>query len=438
MCRLLAQKSTKTTSELSSCGPSLHQKDTAIPYTNYKRRSMSFTLMPQRSEKLVAAGHLSEALVAATEELNLDVRSIAAHLNKGSIHNKLKQYREAQTEISTAFALARESEQQKDSTVIGDCLFKLFTVFYNMEKFMDCVKLLNMAKEYGCTNPELPIREFNFKKKVNKFGFPVDFAAKYGSLDDVPVDKVDLDQLAEIKIEPKETATKKKIATPHTVTTELPKETPEEIELQKRQLEQKMLNKDNLYPNPKNIKLDWFQSADLVTASMFVKNLPKDDKLKIKYNKDSISIQFPTSATSEFQYEIGPLFAYIDPTECSEKVFSTKVEFYLKKADRTIKWKKLERSENENAVGTLPAYPTSSLKKTNWNNLKIDDADIDEPPEDGMKSLYKQANEDSQRAMMKSFVESNGTVLSMDWNDVGSRKVEMAPPDGVEARDYPR
>ena len=34
--------------------------------------------------------------------------------------------------------------------------------------------------------------------------------------------------------------------------------------------------------------------------------------------------------------------------------------------------------------------------------------------------------------MMKSYVESNGTVLSTNWTEVGEKKVECTPPDGME------
>ena len=38
--------------------------------------------------------------------------------------------------------------------------------------------------------------------------------------------------------------------------------------------------------------------------------------------------------------------------------------------------------------------------------------------------------------MMKSFQESNGTVLSTNWNEVGKEKVEMKPPDSMEFRKW--
>jgi hypothetical protein len=52
------------------------------------------------------------------------------------------------------------------------------------------------------------------------------------------------------------------------------------------------------------------------------------------------------------------------------------------------------------------------------------------------KKLYKGATPEQQRAMMKSFTESNGTSLSTNWDEVKSGKVATIPPDGVEAKEW--
>lgn len=47
-----------------------------------------------------------------------------------------------------------------------------------------------------------------------------------------------------------------------------------------------------------------------------------------------------------------------------------------------------------------------------------------------MRALSLQGDDDTRRAMMKSFTESGGTVLSTNWKEVGAKKVEYAAPAG--------
>ena len=38
--------------------------------------------------------------------------------------------------------------------------------------------------------------------------------------------------------------------------------------------------------------------------------------------------------------------------------------------------------------------------------------------------------------MNKSFQESNGTVLSTNWGEIGAKETEMQCPDGMEYKKY--
>ena len=52
------------------------------------------------------------------------------------------------------------------------------------------------------------------------------------------------------------------------------------------------------------------------------------------------------------------------------------------------------------------------------------------------KDIYANADEDTRRAMNKSYQESSGTVLSTNWREIGVKKVEGTPPTGMEMRKY--
>lgn len=52
------------------------------------------------------------------------------------------------------------------------------------------------------------------------------------------------------------------------------------------------------------------------------------------------------------------------------------------------------------------------------------------------QKLYADADDDTRRAMQKSFVESGGTALSTNWKDVGAKQTQVVPPKGMEARKY--
>jgi suppressor of G2 allele of SKP1 len=94
-------------------------------------------------------------------------------------------------------------------------------------------------------------------------------------------------------------------------------------------------------------------------------------------------------------------------------------------------------------TSAAPVYPTSSRSgPKNWDKLVSSEAGGEDDdasqgdPNYFFKQLYKGATPEQQRAMQKSFIESNGTALSTDWNDVKARTVETLPPDGVEAKKW--
>ncbi|XP_071929466.1 protein SGT1 homolog isoform X2 [Coffea arabica] len=132
------------------------------------------------------------------------------------------------------------------------------------------------------------------------------------------------------------------------------------------------------------------------------------------------------------------------------EVLSTKIEICLAKAE-AVHWVSLEYSRDNVALQRInvssgsqrPTYPSSRATK-DWDKLeaqmkkeeKDEKLDGDAALNKFFRDIYKDADEDTRRAMMKSFVESNGTVLSTNWKEVGAKKVEGSPPDGMEMKKW--
>ncbi|KAF9996735.1 hypothetical protein BGZ80_007176, partial [Entomortierella chlamydospora] len=199
-------------------------------------------------------------------------------------------------------------------------------------------------------------------------------------------------------------------------------------------------------PAVHRVRHEWYQNDSFVTVTVFIKNVKKDTvEINITDRALSVSVKMPTG--SDYSLELDPLSHKIIPSESKYEVLSTKIEIQLKKDVFGIKWGALEGDDvNAGSMASVsasaPAYPSSSRKAKNWDALEKEAAK-DEEKADGDKALnqlfaqiYKDADDDARRAMMKSFTESNGTCLSTNWDEVGKGPVETRPPEGMVAKKY--
>ena len=226
------------------------------------------------------------------------------------------------------------------------------------------------------------------------------------------------------------------------------------------------------------IRHEWFQTNDSVIVTLFCKGIPKV-KATVEIKQSSLDVSFPLPNGSEFNLSLDPLFAAVDPSASSYKIMSAKAEFTLKKSRPGQKWASIEGARpisieetstdgdstikraalSKGSTNAGPVYPTSSKSgPKNWDKVVNDlskkpkkdagkgsestseDAGIEDdegdPTTNFFKSLYKDADPDTQKAMMKSYQESNGTALSTNWAEVSKGKVETSPPDGMEAKTW--
>ncbi|KAJ3291665.1 Cochaperone protein [Borealophlyctis nickersoniae] len=200
------------------------------------------------------------------------------------------------------------------------------------------------------------------------------------------------------------------------------------------------------YLPPAKIRHEWFQTDSFVTITVFIKNVdPSSVSLTFTNRAVSVTVKLPSG--SDYMLELDPLAHEIIPGESKYSVLGTKVEIKCKKAVQGVKWGTLEGAEQgpvamvagANAADK-PTYPSSAKKKLDWNALE---KTVEQEKPEGEQALnalfqqiYRDANDDVRRAMMKSYVESNGTCLSTNWEEVGKKKVETSAPDGMVAKKF--
>ncbi|KAH0890452.1 hypothetical protein HID58_052881 [Brassica napus] len=194
---------------------------------------------------------------------------------------------------------------------------------------------------------------------------------------------------------------------------------------------------------------EFYQKPEEVVVTIFAKGIPKQN-VNVEFGDQILSVVIDVAGEEAYHFQ-PRLFGKIIPEKCRYEVLSTKVEIRLAKAE-IVTWASLEYGKGQallpkpnvaSAVSQRPVYPSSKPGK-DWDKLeaevkkqeKDEKLDGDAAMNKFFSDIYQSADEDMRRAMNKSFAESNGTVLSTNWKEVGTKKVESTPPDGMELKKW--
>ncbi|KAG8766706.1 hypothetical protein FRC12_006705 [Ceratobasidium sp. 428] len=201
---------------------------------------------------------------------------------------------------------------------------------------------------------------------------------------------------------------------------------------------------------PTEPRHEFYETDDKLTLSVFVKKA-EADKVSVKFTNDSVDFAY-----DDQELHLSPLRAGIDPERSGYRVGTVKVEIWLAKLMHG-RWGKLL---SEGSAPGLPnpssAAPSDSdmsaaaraANRKNWDSIvskiPIEDKTLKDDPNAGgdaalnsfFQQIYGNADEDTKRAMLKSYTESGGTALSTNWDEVGKGKVDVKPPSGSEYKKW--
>ncbi|KAH8731753.1 hypothetical protein GQ44DRAFT_697984 [Phaeosphaeriaceae sp. PMI808] len=383
----------------------------------------------RKGEAALGASKYDEAIQHYTKAIAVNSTAVKYYINRSTAHQRAQNYAEALVDAEIAVVLAHKRATRE---LIKDAQFRRALALFFLDRYADAEYILGIVKELDPKEKMLPIWEIKVANKLKEL--PEDDEKRKATIKKVP----DV-ELPSTPVAPASKSTESNTADKANAV-EAPKP---------------------VIPTPANkIKHDWYQSAESVTVNILAKGAPKDTTV-VEFEKDTLSVSFPIAGSaSDFNFSADPLYASIDPAQSKFRVTPNKVEITLKKAAAGVKWHNLEgdrqietADENKTTIPShiligksahesAPAYPTSSKSGAkNWDKLAkedLDDKDEVEGDETShfFKKLYKDATAEQQRAMMKSYQESGGTVLSTDWSNVGGKTVVPEPPEGMEAKKY--
>lgn len=379
-----------------------------------------------RGDKALEASNYEEAIRHYTTAISFNRKSAKYHIKRSTAYQRAQRFAEALADIETAVVLAHDRGTRE---LIADAQYRRAIILYLLERYADADFVMTEAKRLNCKEKAIGIWELKIAKKLKEL--PQDDERAKVAVKALP------EPSSEAHGADKQTQT-------DGASSPAPAPAPKIVT-----------------PTPANkIKNEWYQNNENVYLTLLAKGVDKE-KISVNIERRSVSISFPIVASNTFDLTLEPTFAEVLPKESSYRVTPNKVEVTLKKANSGVKWRALEGEDvledyaeheekpsiPEEALchqpsNRPPVYPTSSKTgPKDWDTIGDEDAG-DDDYEGGdeankfFKQLYKGATPEQQRAMMKSYQESGGTVLSTDWSNVGSKTVVPEPPEGMEAKQW--
>lgn len=392
------------------------------------------TVSAEPGDKALDARDYPTAIAEFTKKIRQNPMGFKFYIKRSTAYQRSSppDYDAALRDAEIAVKIALERQRRE---LIAEAQMRRGMLLYNLEKYGDADYVLKIVRQKNEKEKSLLVWENMVKKKLA------------GLADDDTMKQVTVKDVPDISIPTEEELKSGKTSTTSGKAQEAVKSNGSSSTT---------ANKPQIVATPaKAIKHDWYQNTENIHITIMAKGVPKD-QATIDIHERSVSVSFLTADSSTYDFSLDPLFASIDTTRSSHNITAYKIELTLKKSMPGQKWSSLEGGDSTTAPtpsnieavraaaaekktsNATPSYPTSARGgPKNWEKIGADEDDEEANDPDGFfKTLFKGADPDTRRAMIKSYTESNGTALSTNWADVQKGPVETSPPDGMEAKKW--
>ncbi|GAB65905.1 SGS domain containing protein, partial [Plasmodium cynomolgi strain B] len=197
------------------------------------------------------------------------------------------------------------------------------------------------------------------------------------------------------------------------------------------------LKQTKVFLSEKLIRHDWSQTADRVFVTLYKKGLRENDCLHY-VEEGRLSVMIKMDADEMYLLE-KRLFSKIIPNRTSVSVTPMKIEVTLEKLQPDVEWPQLEEREKDKVNGLAKSKenllnPFSGKSTHEWDKLtkSIKDEEEEGSIDTFFRKIYNEGDDDTKRAMIKSFQTSRGTILSTNWKDVQHKNYEQVNRRGAD------
>jgi suppressor of G2 allele of SKP1 len=212
---------------------------------------------------------------------------------------------------------------------------------------------------------------------------------------------------------------------------------------------------------PKVPKYQYYQSEKVMTIAILEPNVqPADLDVTMETNRLEVIMR---KEGAEFAVIVGTLYDEINTALSKVQIKDEKVLIKLRKS-KAYEWHELlgkntakpaaskapvpdvATASKPEESGKEKAIPRPYASHKDWDSIERElkrEEETEKPEGDAalnklFEQIYDNADEDTRRAMIKSYQTSGGTVLSTNWNEVQTKdyETERTAPKGVEWKNW--